>query len=114
MKEFMLLYRGGDREWLSAPAEQKQAVMVAWGKWFEALGAKGQLVAGGSPLDYDGQRVGKDGVITDIAAAEMKELVSGYSIIRANDAAEAAKMATECPFFRMKDASVEVRAIIQM
>lgn len=114
MKEFMLIYRGGDPEWSKAPAEQKQAVMAAWGKWFEALGKNGQLVTGGSPLDYGGKRVNKDGVITDIAASEVKELVSGYSIIKATDAAEAAKIAKECPIFRMKDAIVEVRGVVQM
>jgi hypothetical protein len=114
MKDFLFIYRGGDPDWAKAPAEQKQAVMAAWGKWFEALGANGHLVTGGSPLEYSGKRVTKDGVITDIAASEVKELVSGYSIIKANDAAEAAKLARECPIFRMKDATVEVRGISQM
>jgi hypothetical protein len=114
MKEFLFIYRGGDPDWAKAPAEQKQAVMAAWGKWFEALGANGQLVTGGSPLEYSGKRVNKDGVITDIAASEVKELVSGYSIIKAKDVAEAAKLAQECPIFRMKDATVEVRGISHM
>jgi hypothetical protein len=114
MKEFMFIYKGGDPEWRNAPAEQKQAVMAAWGKWFEALGARGQLVTGGSPLEFEGKRITKDGVITDIAASEFKELVTGYSIVKAKDAAEAAKIARECPIFRMKDALVEVRAILPM
>lgn len=114
MKEFMLIYKGRDPNWASAPAEQKQAVMAAWGKWFEALGANGQLVSGGSPLEFEGKRVRRDGVITDIAASEVKELVSGYSIIKAKSYAEAAEIARECPIFRMNDATVEVRGIAEM
>jgi hypothetical protein len=114
MKEFMFIYRGRDPQWSKASPEQKQAVMASWGKWLEALGSKGQLVSGGSPLEYEGKRVSKDGLITDISASEMKELVSGYSIIKAKDYAEAANLARECPIFRLNDASVEVRGIGQM
>src|SRR5690606_41666027 len=58
----------------------------------EALGARGQLVTGGSPLEYEGKRVAPDGVITDIAASELKELVSGYSIVKAKDYDEAVQI----------------------
>ncbi len=114
MKEFMLIYKGGDPDWKDAPAEKKQEVMAAWGQWMEALGSKGQLVTGGSPLDFAGKRVTKDGVITDIAASEFKELVSGYSIIKAKDYAEASQIAKTCPIFRMKEAIVEVRGVTPM
>jgi hypothetical protein len=114
MKEFMLIYQGGDPEWKHAPAEQQQAAMAAWGQWMEALGKKGQLVSGGSPLDFEGTRVTQDGVITDIAASEFKELVSGYSIIKAKDYAEASQIAKTCPILRMKEAVVEVRGITPM
>jgi hypothetical protein len=114
MKEFMLIYKGGDPSWQTASAEAKQAVQAAWGAWFSALGAQGQLTSGGSPLDYDGKRVNPDGVITDIAASELKELVSGYSIIKAKDYAEAAALAKGCPILRVKGAIIEVRAITQM
>lgn len=114
MQEFMFIYKGGDPSWQKAPLEQKQAAQAAWGEWLAALGARGQLVSGGSPLDYDGRRVSAEGVITDIAASELKELVSGYSIIKANDYAEAAQLAKGCPIFRVKGAFIEVRALSQM
>jgi hypothetical protein len=114
MKEFMLIYQGGDPEWKHEPAEQQQAAMASWGQWMEALGKKGQLVSGGSPLDFEGTRVTQDGVITDIAASEFKELVSGYSIIKAKDYAEASQIAKTCPILRMKEAVVEVRGITPM
>lgn len=114
MKEFMLIYKGGDPGWQNAPAEAKKAAQAAWGEWFAALGAKGQLSTGGSPLDFEGKRVAPDGVITDIAASELKELVSGYSIIKANNYAEAAAIARGCPILHVKGTIVEVRAVGQM
>jgi hypothetical protein len=115
MKEFMFVYKGGDPKWMAtATAEEKQAVMAKWGAWFESLGKKGQLVAGGSPLEPGGKRLKKDGVVTDIAASEFKELVSGYSIVKAASDEEAVAIARECPIFRQEGASLEVRTVIAM
>jgi hypothetical protein len=116
MKEFMFLYKGGDSKWAtSASAEEKQAVMAKWGAWMTKLGEKGQLVTGGSPLEYAGKRLlKKDGVLTDIASSEVKELVSGYSIIKAESFDEAAAIARECPIFRTEGAIVEIRVVLAM
>jgi hypothetical protein len=115
MKEFMFVYKSGDPNWAppSTPAE-KQAVMAKWGGWLESLGKKGQLVSGGSPLEFGGKRLKKDGVVTDIAASEFKELVSGYSIIKAESYDEAVKIARECPIFLNEGTSVEIRTVIAM
>jgi len=89
-------------------------VMATWVKWLGALGERGQLVTGGSPLEYGGRKLKKDGVITDIAASEVKELVSGYSIIKAESYDKAAAIARDCPIFRMDGAVVEIRAVAAM
>jgi hypothetical protein len=116
MKDFMLLYKGTSPEWRkSSSKEQIAAQMEKWGAWMAKLQKTDQLVAGGSPLEYAGKRMTKGGnVVTDIAAAEMKELVTGYSIVRAKDADEAVAIAKECPIFRMDDAVVEVREVMKM
>ena len=113
MKEFIFLYRGGDQTWQTASEAEKQAVMAKWGDWMAKLGSKGQLVTGGSPLEYSGKRLlKKDGVLTDIAASEIKELVSGYSIVKAESYEQAAALARECPIFRVDGASVEIRLVV--
>jgi hypothetical protein len=115
MKDFMYIYRNGDSSWIErATPEQIQAVMAKWGAWISALGAKGQLVAGGSPLERGGKRLRKDGVLTDLAAAELKELVTGYSIVKAESYEEAAAIARECPIFHDPGASVEIRTVAAM
>jgi len=115
MQEFMFIYRGGDPKWMtSATDAEKQAVMAKWGEWMEMLGQKGQLVTGGSPLGYDGKKVTKDGVITDISASEVKELVTGYSIVKAANYDEAVKIARECPIFLHDGTTLEVRTVINI
>jgi hypothetical protein len=114
MNEYMLIYKGGDSSWIKAPAAEKQAVMAQWTQWMGKLGEKGQLVTGGSPLELSGKRLKKDGVLTDIAASEVKELVSGYSIIKAESYDQAGALARDCPIFRIPGAIVEIRPVIAM
>jgi hypothetical protein len=115
MKEYILIYRSSDPSWMAkATPEDKQAVMARWGEWLGKLGEKGQLVTGGSPLELGGKRLKKDGVLTDIAASEVKELVSGYSIIKAESYEQAGLIARDCPIFRDQGATVEIRGVIAM
>jgi hypothetical protein len=115
MKDFMFIYKGGDHTWMAnASDEEKQAVMAKWGEWMELVGKKGQLVSGGSPLSFDGKRVTKDGVVTDVSASELKELVTGYTLIKAASYAAAAELAKTCPIFLHDGTTVEVRAVVSM
>ncbi len=110
MQDFMLIYKGGDPEWMQNTSQEEMAVsMERWGQWLAALEAKEQLTSGGSPLEYSGKRVAQTGVVTDIAAVEFKELVSGYSIIKAENWDEA--IAKDCPVFAHSGIEIEVRAI---
>lgn len=113
MKEFMLIYRGGDPNWQeNTSKEDFEASMKRWGEWMGMLTAKEQLVTGGSPLVYSGKNVTKDGVVTDIASSELKELVSGYSIVKVTDIDEATAIAKECPIFQYPGVTVQVREVM--
>ena len=100
MNEYMLIYQGGDPDWAknTTPAEMA-AAMEGWGAWMGDLQARDKLVSGGSPLHYSGKKISADKVVTDIAASELKELVSGYSIVKAADIDEAVELAKSCPIF---------------
>lgn len=115
MKEFMLIYKGGDPEWMNNTSQEEMAVAMArWGAWMSDLQEKEQLVSGGSPLNFGGSRITKDGVVTDIAALEFKELVTGYSIVKAEDITEALAITRTCPIFDHSVDAVEVREVMQM
>ena len=90
------------------------AAMEQWGAWMGALQEKDQLVSGGSPLHYAGKNIDADKVVTDIAASELKELVSGYSIVKAANIDAAVEIAKQCPIFNHAGIKVQVREVQQM
>ncbi|WDE13060.1 YciI family protein [Thalassomonas haliotis] len=115
MKDFMLIYKGGDPKWLENTSQEEMAAsMERWGAWMGMLQQKDQLVSGGSPLHYSGKTLTKDGVVTDLSTTEIKELVSGYSIVKAGDITEAIALAKECPIFNYPDITVEIREVMEI
>src|SRR5947207_15395535 len=115
MKEFLLLFRGGD----AARADQQQspelwqAHMMKWKSWMESLAAQGKL-SGGQPLDKAGKVItGSAKKVMDGPFMEGKEIVGGYLLIKANDLNEATETSKGCPIFE-HDGIVEVREIQEL
>ena len=114
MQEYMLIYQGGDPEWHEKTSpEEIETMMAKWEVWMTELSEKGKLVSGGDPLHYSGKRITPEGVVTDIATSELKELVSGYSIVAANTIDEAVDLAKQCPIMDHADIIVEVREVLR-
>jgi hypothetical protein len=112
MNEFVFLYRGGmDRT--NASAQEMEANMTRWQAWLGKLGEEGNLKDFGVPLQQEGKQVAAGGIITDGPFSEGKEVIGGFSIIKAKDLAEAAKIAKDCPVFA-NGGSVEVRPVQAM
>lgn len=113
MNDYMLIYKGGDPKWMENTSKEEMAAsMEKWGAWMGMLEQKEQLVSGGSPLDYTGNSISQDGIVTDLSSIELKELVSGFSIIKASDINEATAIAKECPIFSYPNITVEVRPVM--
>ncbi|SRR5579883_529234 len=113
MNEFVFLYRGGMNAGAPPSPEVMEAQMKRWQTWFEKLGQEGKLKDWGAPLQREGKHVAAGGTITDGPFAEGKEVIGGYSIIKAKDLAEAATLAKGCPVFET-GGSVEVRPVAPM
>jgi len=115
MNDYILLYQGGDPDWAANTSrDDMQAVMLAWESWMTELSNQGKLVSGGDPLHYAGKRVTPAGDVTDIAASELKELVSGYSIVKASTIDEAVLIAKDCPIMQSPGIVVEVREVLKL
>ena len=112
MSQFVLLYRGGERQ--SSP-EAMQQQMQKWVVWMKELGDKGHIKDPGHPLD----RVGKivrgtpKAAITDALLAETKDIVGGYTLIEAKDLAHASELSLGCPILAT-GGLVEVRPVMNM
>ena len=113
MNEFVFLYRGGMSNDSKPSPEVMEANMKRWQTWLGKLSEEGKLKDFGAPLQREGKHVASGGVITDGPYAEGKEVIGGFSIIKAKDINEAAQIAKGCPTFEM-GGSVEVRPIAPM
>ncbi len=113
MNEFVFLYRGGMSDGAQPSPKEMEAIMQRWQAWFAKLGEEGKLKDWGAPLQREGKHVAAGGVITDGPFSEGKEIIGGYSIIKAADLSEAAAIAKGCPTFDT-GGSVEVRPIAPM
>src|SRR5262249_43027753 len=110
MGEFVFLYRGGQRP--TSP-EQGQQVLQKWMAWFKDLTAKGHVVDRGQPLERSGKLVqGASKPVVDGPFAEAKDVVGGYTLIRASDISEAAELAKGCPVLE-RGGQVEVRPVMK-
>jgi hypothetical protein len=86
MANFLLLYHGGKMG--ETPAE-REASMAAWGAWFGSIGDA--VVDGGNPCS--GVKTVTKAGATDGGASG----IGGYSVLKANSLADAAKLAAGCP-----------------
>ncbi len=111
MPEFAYLYRGGTRP--ESP-QQAQQVMQKWIAWMKDLAEHGHMVDRGQPLERSGKIVqGANKSVIDGPFAEAKDVVGGFTLIKANDISEAAELAKNCPILE-RGGHVEVRPIMQM
>ena len=112
MGEFVFLYRGGVRP-PASPSEGQQN-MAKWMAWFQDLAAKGHVIDRGQPLENSGKLVhSRNRTITDGPFAELKDVVGGFTLIKARDIDEAAELAKGCPYLD-RGGDVEVRPVMKM
>jgi hypothetical protein len=90
-----------------------QAIMKQWMDWIGGIAAQNKLTSAGNPLGSAGKVVRANNVITDGPYTEIKELIGGYSIVKADSLEEAAELAKGCPILAV-GGNVEVRDIVPM
>jgi hypothetical protein len=111
MKEFLLLFRGGDGRTLKQSPEKWQAHMQRWMAWMGELTKQGKFVAA-QPLGAAGKQItGTKKVVTDGPYIEGKEIVGGYLICKAGNFDEAVEISRGCPILEFDNGIVEVREI---
>ena len=110
MNEFVFLYRGGERP---SSTEQGRQVTQKWMAWLKDLAEKGHLVDRGQPLERTGKIVRAGKSVTDGPFAEAKDVVGGYTLVKANDVAQAAALADGCPILD-RGGYVEVRPVLKL
>ena len=112
MKEFLLLFRMSPMAEQPSP-EQMQASMKLWQDWLGGIAAQDKLANAGNRLGFEGKVMKANNAIVDGPYAEIKEMIGGYSIVKAASLAEATSLAHNCPILQV-GGNVEIRPIVAM
>lgn len=113
MKDFLLVFRNDYKAQPKASPEEMQASMKQWMGWIGGIAAQNKLTNPGNPLGSAGKVVRPNNVITDGPYTEIKELIGGFTIVKADNIDDAAKLAEGCPILK-EGGNVEVREAIAM
>ena len=111
---YMFVFRSPVDQPDPSPAQMQESFQK-WMTWIQAMKAKGQYIAG-DPLEDGPAKIlrGPRGAkVSDGPFAEAKEVVGGYMLIAANDFAQAAEIARDCPIYNI-GGTVEVRQVMPM
>jgi len=111
MKDFMLIFIGTNYSDMGFSPEEMQQRLGNWFEWHNVMEKQG-VVKGGHALKPDVRYIkGSDRTITDIASAELKEVVGGYYIVSAKDMEGATAIAQGYPDYDI-GGTVEVREVM--
>ena len=88
MTKYVLLYTGGDG--MPESQEEIDALMAAWGGWFESMGAA--VVDGGNPTGAV-KTIAPGGAVSDGGTTG----IGGYSLVNADSHDAAVALAQGCP-----------------
>lgn len=110
MTEFMMIFRNEKKDQAMPSPEQMQQMVKQWQDWIGGIAAQGKFVATNA-LGNEGQTVSMNGVVSDGPYAELKEIVGGYIIVKADNLADAVKLSEGCPTLA-SGGKVEVRNVM--
>lgn len=113
MKEFLFVFRNDYKATSAGSPEEMETMMKKWMDWIGGIAAQNKLVDRGNRLASDGKVVKGNNVITDGPYTEIKELIGGYTLVKAGSLNEAAELAKDCPILAI-GGNVEVREISPM
>jgi len=113
MKEFLLLFRNDYKSMPASSPEQLQAIMKLWMDWIGSIAAQNKLSSAGNRLGGEGKVMRSNNVVTDGPYTEIKELVGGYTIVKADSLEEATELSKGCPILQV-GGNVEIRPIVPM
>lgn len=110
MKEFMLLFRHVPGPDFKPTPEEMGLEIKKWQDWIGGIASQGKFV-GTNQLTSSGKLVRPGNVISDGPYAEVKEILGGYMMVKAENYDEAVEMAKGCPTLGI-GGSVEVRDFV--
>lgn len=110
MKDFLFIYRINPAVLAGYSPEEMQDLTKRWMDWMGSIAAQNKLSDKGNRLVPDGKVLKQNGVITDGPYTETKEIISGYTVVKAATMEEATELAGGCPIYS-QGGCLEVREV---
>jgi hypothetical protein len=110
MANFLFVYRNSSESYGTMSPEEMQRMLQKWQVWIGEGIQNGWMMEPGDGLKKEGRVVNAKKIITDGPFIEIKEVVGGFSIVKADTLDAAAELAKGCPIF-LRGGSVEVRPL---
>ena len=110
MAEFMLLFRRDIKAEEPTP-QQMQEIGMKWWQWRIQLESQNKIASTGNRLSKAGRVVKANNAVTDGPYAEIKEMLAGFMVLKAESFEEAIAVAKTCPIL-LNGGNVEVRKFI--
>ena len=112
MNEFLMIFRTEKNDNPAPSPEQMQAMVKQWQDWIGGIAAQGKFIKT-DPLTKGGKTINASGVVTDGPYTEVKEIVGGYLLCKADSLEEAHEFAKGCPTLSI-GGTVEIRPIMDL
>ena len=112
MKDYLLLFRGGDARMAELSEKESATHMEKWNAYMDGLARSGNLT-GGSALQETGKLLKTHGTTDELVLTEKGEAVGGYLLIKADDYKHAVELSKSCPIFEF-DGHIEIRETLNM
>lgn len=112
MKEFALIFRLKDISDFKPSPEQMQERM----NWLGSIAAQNKVADKGNtllPIPGSAKTVKPNNVVTDGPYTEIKEFISGYVVVKAENIDEAVEIAKANPIFEQVGGNIEVREVLK-
>lgn len=110
MKDFVLLFRQPGHDNNSISPKELESLLDKWKSWMKDLGSQGNFTGQHTRLATEGKVLKAGGVITDGPFVEIKEILGGLIIVKAENIEEATTLAHGCPVLE-RGGSVEIRPL---
>ncbi len=107
----MFLFRQPQNVFNDVKPEDMQAMFKKWDDWKGGIAAQGKLVSHGNRLSREGKVLKSGGLITDGPFVEIREMLGGFIVVRADSFEEAVTLGHGCPALD-NGGSVEVRSVV--
>ena len=108
MANFLFVYRNSSEIYGVMAPEAMQQIHQKWQTWIAEGLQQGWMLDAGAALTKEGRVINAKKVVTDGPFVEAKDVVGGFSIVKADTLDAATEFAKGCPVF-LTGGSVEVR-----